>query len=270
MKYKKSLISVSAVLLLSYIGICGYFYLIQNTIIFRPSQSDISDTYSYNFPFEERWFEPEEGVRIHAIHAFADSDSAGGLVIYHHGNRGNNRTNPAKFELFLNAGYDVLYPDYREYGKSSGELWNEEDLVGDMAYVFDQMEQEYNEENIIVMGYSLGAGVAAQVAAANDPKMLIMWTPFYSMIDMKDAQFAFLPDFLVRFPLRTDLALQKIEEPVYIFYAGEDQVLPLERSLRLTEHLKERDKYFVLENQGHGWIYRNQELLRVMEEILNR
>ena len=263
---KKAAISFSTILLISFIGICGYFYLIQNTIIFRPSSAGINDSYSYTFPFEERWFEPEEGVRIHAIHAY--SDSSRGLVIYFHGNRGNNRTNPAKFELFLNAGYDVLYPDYREYGKSTGELWDEDDLVGDMNFIFDKMEGEYNEEDIIVMGYSLGSGVAAQVAAANDPKMLIMWTPFYSMVDMKDAQFAFLPDFLVRFPLRTDLALKQIEEPVHIFYAGEDQVLPIDRSLKLTDYLKEGDSYFVLEEQGHGWIYRNQELLREMNEIL--
>ncbi|WP_421774888.1 alpha/beta hydrolase [Gracilimonas sp.] len=267
-KLKKAFTFLAPVLVLSYICICGYFYFVQDSIIFRPSKADINDRYSYSFPFEERWFEPEEGVRIHAIHAFADS--ARGLVVYHHGNRGNNRTNPAKFELFLNAGYDVLYPDYREYGKSTGELWDEEDLVGDMIYIFDEMESEYKEEDIIVMGYSLGAGVAAQVAAANDPKMLIMWTPFYSMLDMKDAQFAFLPDFLVRYPLRVDEALQKIEEPVYIFFAAEDEVLPVIRSYKLTEYLKEGDEAFVLEGQGHGWIYRNQELLREMNLILVR
>lgn len=267
-RIKKLFITFGATLLFAYAGVCGYFYLIQNSIIFRPSSLNENEPYRYEFSFEERWFEPEEGVRIHAIHAFADSSK--GLAIYFHGNRGSNRTNPAKIELFLNNGYDVLYPDYREYGKSTGQLWNEEDLVGDMNFIFNMMKKEYEEENIILMGYSLGTGVAAQVAAANDPGMLIMWTPYYSMVDMKDAQFAFLPDFLVRFPLRTDLALQQIEEPVFIFYAGEDQVLPIERSLRLTEFLKEGDEYFVLENQGHGWIYGNQELIREMNSILAR
>jgi alpha-beta hydrolase superfamily lysophospholipase len=263
-KRKKLIISWGVTLI--YTGVCIYFYAIQNSIIFRPSQLSENEPYRYEFSFEERWFEPEDDVRIHAIHAFTDSSK--GLAIYFHGNRGSNRTNPAKIELFLNNGYDVLYPDYREYGKSTGELWNEEALVGDMKFIFEEMESEYAEEDIILMGYSLGSGVAAQVAAANDPKMLIMWTPYYSMVDMKDAQFAFLPDFLVRFPLRTDLALQQIEEPVYIFYAEEDEVLPIERSLRLTDFLKEGDEYYVLENQRHGWIYRNFELVEKMEKIL--
>ena len=265
---KKLFITLGATLVFAYIGICGYFYFVQDSIIFRPSQINANAPYSYNFNFEERWFEPEDNVRIHAIHAYADSSK--GLVIYFHGNRGNNHTNQAKFELFLNQGYDVLYPDYREYGKSTGELWNEEDLVGDMEFVVDEMEKEYAEEDIILMGYSLGAGIAAPVAAANDPKMLIMWTPFYSMVDMKDAQFGFLPDFLVRYPLRVDLALQQIEEPVYIFYAADDKVLPVTRSYKLTEYLKEGDEAIILEGQGHGWIYRNDELLREMNRILSR
>jgi len=268
MKKRKLLTYLTVGILMAYAGICIYIYLIQNTIIFRPSQLDTNESYSYNFRFEERWFEPEEDVRIHAIHAFADSSK--GLVIYFHGNRGSNRTNPTKIELFLENGYDVLYPDYREYGKSTGELWNENDLVGDMEFVFNEIEAEYQEEDIVLMGYSLGSGVAAQVAAANDPKMLIMWTPFYSMVDMKDAQFSFLPDFLVRYPLRTDAALQQIEEPVYIFYAGDDEVLPIDRSLKLTDFLKEGDQYYILENQRHGWIYRNFELVERMNGILSK
>ncbi|MBD3615497.1 MAG: alpha/beta fold hydrolase [Gracilimonas sp.] len=265
-RIKKFLISTGTVLLVSYVTICGYFFFVQEHIIFRATPLDTDHTYAYHFSFEERWFEPEEGVKIHAIHAFADS--AKGLVIYFHGNRGSNNTNQTKFNLFLNEGYDVLYPDYREYGKSTGRLWNEDDLVGDMRFLYSQMAKEYEEDSIILVGYSLGAGVAAEIAAVNDPKMLIMWTPFYSLLDMKDNQFPFLPDFLVRYPLRTDLALQKIEEPIHIFYAEEDQVLPVEQSLRLTEFLKEDDSYHVLEEQGHGWIYRNGELVEKIKSIL--
>ncbi|MTI86979.1 MAG: hypothetical protein FH748_03315 [Balneolaceae bacterium] len=263
---KKILISTGSILFFAYLCICGYFYVIQEAIIFRTSPLDDGYTYKYRFPFEERWFEPEEGVRIHAIHAFADS--AKGLVMYFHGNQGMNRSNPAKYELFLENGYDVLYPDYRQYGKSRGELRNEADLVGDMNFVYSEVLGEYDEDEIILLGYSLGAGVAAQVAVANDPKMLIMWTPFYSLLDMKDSRFPFLPDFLVRYPLRNDLALQQISEPVHIFYAAEDRVLPVERSLPLTKFLKAGDHHYVLKGQGHGRVYRNRELVNRIEEIL--
>lgn len=265
-RLKKAFISLTPVLLLSYIGVCAYFYMIQEAIIFHPSVLHEDASYSYSFPFEERWFEPEEDVRIQAVHAFADSSQ--GLVIYLHGNQGDNRTRADKYELFLQNGYDVLYPDYRGYGKSRGELENEEDLVGDIKFVFSEMLKEYKQGDIVLVGYSLGSGVAAQVAADFDPQALVLWAPYYSLLDMKDAQFPFLPDFLVQYPMRTDLALQKIEEPVHIFYAGEDEVIPVERSLKLTNYLKEEDSYVVLEDQRHGWVYRNPELVEKMDAIL--
>lgn len=127
------------------------------------------------------------------------------------------------------------------------EMWNEDDLVGDMKLVYSEMTKEYEEDDIIVLGYSLGSGVAAQVAAANDPQELVIWTPYYSMVDMKDSEYWFLPDFLVRYPLRSDLALQQIDEPITIFYAEEDDRLPVDRAIKLNQYLDENDEYIMLE-----------------------
>lgn len=264
---KKLLFTLAPLLLCLYIAVCGYFFFIQENIIFNPRVLNENARYDYSFEFEERWFEPEPDVRIHAIHAYTDADSVKGLVMYLHGNQGANRTNSDKYTLFLNNGYDMIYPDYRIYGKSRGHMDNEKDLVGDISYVFEEMAEEYGEENIAIVGYSLGSGVASQVAKEYDPKMLILWTPFYSLVDVKDSQFPFLPDFLMQYQLRTNVALREIEEPVHIFYAGADEVLPIERSLKLTEYLKEGDTYKVIEGQRHGWIYRNQELIQGLEKL---
>ncbi|MDR9414895.1 MAG: alpha/beta fold hydrolase [Gracilimonas sp.] len=265
---KNSVVKTLILLIVLYAAVCLYFYSIQSSIIFHPRTLEENAHYDYSFDFQERWFEPEAGVRIHAIHAFTEADSAKGLIMYLHGNRGSNKTSADKYTLFLNNGYDMIYPDYRSYGKSRGALENEQDLVGDINFVFHQMAEEYGEENIVLVGYSLGSGVAAQVAENFDPKKLILWTPFYSLVDVKDSQFPFLPDFLVKFPLRTDEALMNIDEPVHIFYAGADEVLPIDHSLGLTKYLKENDSYRVIEDQRHGWIYRHPELRIDLKKIL--
>ncbi len=267
-KSKKTIFSTVVTLVGLYLAVCIYFYSIQNAILFNPTKLEEGHIFDYDFNFEERWFEIEEGVKIHAIHAKADSSK--GLVIYFHGNGGSADTSPAKFHLFLNEGYDVLYPDYREFGLSTGELKNEQDLVGDMKVVYQEMTKEYEEENIIVLGYSLGSGVAALVATENDPRELVIWTPYYSMVDMKNAEYWFLPTFLVRYPLRTDLALPEIEEPITIFYAGKDVLLPVERGIKLNQFLDENDEYIILEGQGHNGVFHNAELQKKMKEILNR
>ncbi len=263
---KKGILSTVVLIGVLYVGICLYFYFIQNAILFNQSVLEENHEFNYAFDFEERWFEIGDEARIHAI--LAKADSSKGLVIFFHGNGGNAQTSPSKFELFLNNGYDVLYPDYRSYGLTEGELWNEDDLVGDMKVVYREISKEYTEDDIVIVGYSLGSGVAAQVAVDNDPRELILWTPYFSMMDMKDSQYWFLPDFLVRYPLRTDLALQRIDEPITIFYAAEDELLPVERSIKLNEFLDGNDEFIMLAGQGHNRVFNNEQLKAKMAEIL--
>ena len=263
---KKTLVSLVILFFSAYIAVCGYFFIIQNSILFNPTVLEEGHQFNYDFKFEERWFEVEDEARIHAIHA--KTDSSKGLVIYYHGNGGSTDTEVEKFDLLLDAGFDVLYPDYRGFGLTQGKMWNEDDLVGDMQVVYKEMLEEYNEEDIVVLGYSIGSGVAAQVAAVNNPRELILWTPYYSMIDEKNAKYWFLPNFLVRYPLRTDLALQQIEEPITIFYGENDSTFPLERVLKLTEFFDENDEYFILKDQPHEQMFINPVLIKKMKEIL--
>ncbi|RNC85812.1 MAG: alpha/beta fold hydrolase [Balneola sp.] len=265
---RKSALGTFVTICLLYIGVCIYFYSIQNAILFNPTKLEEGHIFNYPFEFEERYFDVTDGARIHGI--LAKSDSSKGLVIYYHGNGGSTDTNPEKFTLFLDNNYDILYPDYREYGLSTGKLKDEDDLVGDMKIVYDEMKKEYSENQIIVLGYSLGSGVAALVAAENDPKELIIWTPYYSMVDMKNMSYPFLPSFLVRYPLRTDLALPRIDEPITIFYAGEDTRLPVERGVKLNKYLDDNDEYIMLEGQGHNGVFHNPVLQEKMKEILAR
>lgn len=264
---KRTLLSLGLTLLILYVAVCTYFYVIQDKILFKPETLPETYEYAYNFEFSERWFEGSDDARIHAIHAKTE-DSLRGVVLFLHGNGGNTDTRPDRFTYFMDLGYDVVYPDYREYGKSTGTLQNEEDLVGDMLTVYDQIAEEYGEEHVVLIGYSMGSGVAAQVAAVNDPAQLVLWTPYYSILDLKNSSYPFIPSFLVRYPLRTDLALPMISEPITIFFAEEDNVLPVERSIRLTNLLKPSDRYFILEDQGHNSLLNNERLRTELAIIL--
>ncbi|MEO1022893.1 MAG: alpha/beta fold hydrolase [Bacteroidota bacterium] len=268
-KIKRFIFSILVGAGVAYTAICVYFYSIQNDIIFKPYKLAENAPLDYPFDFSERWFTMPDGIRIHTIHAKADS-SQGKLVFFMHGNLGNVNTDPLKYSVFLDEGYDVLYPDYRTFGKSEGELTKEADLIEDMDRLYQQMSSEYAEDSIVVVGYSLGAAIAAQVASRNNPRNVMLWAPFYSMIDEKDASYGFLPDFLLRYPLRTDRALPNIDEPVTIIYAEDDEVLPVKRSLKLVDLLKTGDEHLILERQKHGEMYRNSTLKKELPRILSK
>lgn len=239
----------------------------QEEILFQARPIPYNHTFTYNFDFEERFFEMDDGIFLHAIHA-KTADSLRGLVIFFHGNASNNQTAGGKFKLFLNAGFDVLHPDYRGYGKSGGNIESELKLINDMDLIYKEMSRFYGEEKIVLAGYSIGSGIAAQVAVKNNPRMLILWAPFYSILEAKKDEFPFIPDFLVKYTLQTNRVLSEIEEPVHIIFAGQDEILPLERTFKLTSLLKAKDQYFILKGQGHNGIYRHPEMKEIMNGLL--
>jgi len=95
--------------------------------------------------------------------------NAKGLIIYWHGNKGNLRRCSRQAEMVAGNDYDILIPDYRGYGKSDGYIYSESQLLEDAQKVYDWAVQHYNENQIILLGYSLGTGVASYLAAHNQP-----------------------------------------------------------------------------------------------------
>lgn len=73
--------------------------------------------------------------------------------------------------------------DYRGYGKSEGSIKNEDELYSDVQEVYNYLKSFYNENKIIVLGYSIGTGPAAFLASKNHPKELILQAPYYSLPD---------------------------------------------------------------------------------------
>ena len=143
-------------------------------------------------------------------------------------------------------------------------------MIDDVDVIYRQMLKEYDENDITILGYSLGSGIAAQLAARHNPRNVMIWTPYYSMVDMKNATYPFLPSFLMNYPFRTDLAIPEIDEPITIFYAENDEILPVERSIKLQELLKDNDEVVILKNQGHNRLYLNEDLISKLPEVLNK
>src|SRR5690554_5626261 len=105
-KKRSTIIKITLTLGVFYVLICAFFYGIQTKILFKPQVLEQGHIYTYTFEFDERFFEMEDGVKIHAIHA-KTPDSSKGLVLFLHGNASNNNTNPLEFTTFLKEGYDV-------------------------------------------------------------------------------------------------------------------------------------------------------------------
>jgi uncharacterized protein len=228
-----------------YVLFCGALYFSQERIIFNP------DKLSQDFTFrmgEEMNLEVAEGISLNCL--WLKEPSSKGVILYLHGNRGSNRRCLRQAETMAGNGYDIFMPDYRGYGKSGGQVESETQLQADVQQVYDFLKKHYPEEKIVVAGYSLGSGMASYLAANNRPQQLLLIAPYLSMVDLKDRIVPFLPDFLLKYPLRSADYLRQVEVPVTMFHGTRDDVIPFESSEKLQALRPDRFK-LVSMNEGH-------------------
>ena len=92
------------------------------------------------------------------------------------------------------------------------------------------------EENLIVYGRSLGSGFAARLAADNHPRYLILDAPYYNFRKVIERFIPFLPvRYVLRYHLRTDKWIPRVQCPVYILHGTKDWLIPIRHSEQLQK-----------------------------------
>lgn len=252
--------------LLGYFLLCILVFFFQEKLIFHPSALPSDHKFSFSSPYEEIYFEVEEDLKLHGI--LFKSQVPKGLVIYLHGNGGTVESWGWIHDLYTQHGYDVLIPDYRGYGKSEGKIQSQNQLFEDVRFIYNQMIQKYEEKNTILVGFSLGSGLAAKVASENQPKMLILKAPYYSIKYMAQSILPVVPMFLLKYPIETNKFLVEAPCPVEIFHGTDDRTIPYKNSVKLQEKLGDKVKLIAIPKCGHNDISVHPEFTREMENIL--
>ncbi|MEN8817525.1 MAG: alpha/beta fold hydrolase [Nonlabens sp.] len=253
------------IVLASYLLICGLLYFYQESLLFFPEKLEEDFTFEFKNKFIEKDIITSTGNTINTLH-FKQENSKG-VIYYLHGNGGSLKSVGNVSEHFLPLGYDVFMLDYAGYGKSSNEITNQQEWFEDVQFVYDDLKMNYEEDQIIVIGYSIGTGVASFIASQNDPSHLILHAPYYNMTDMMQRNYPFIPTFILRYELATNEYLKDCNMPVHIFHGEDDQVIPVESSVMLSKEFN--IPFTKLENQGHNNMAGNPLALEQLNKILN-
>ncbi len=264
------MITFFSILLILYLLICTLLYFFQEKMIFYP-QTLAEDFEFQNFRnFEERYIEMQDGKKLHSLLFKAEDPK--GIVFYLHGNAGSLEGWGSVAETFRAHNYDVFIPDYRGYGKSEGSIESEAQLHEDIQALYDELKNEYPEEEIIVLGHSIGSGSAAKLAAENKPKLLILQAPPYSLPDLAKKMFPLnlFPSFLIRYKLETGKYVKQTDAPVVVLHGSEDEIVYYGSSLKIKEHLKPQDTLITLEGLGHNNFLDTGIYRKEIESILRR
>jgi hypothetical protein len=271
-----------AAILVTWALICTGVYFAQERLIFHPSRLPADHEYEFDRPFEALRIEVEPGVELAALRfpasgvtpAVPDRESAAGrrAVLYLHGNAGHLQDWGWHAGLYTDAGYDFVVVDYRGYGTSDGRIDSEAQLHSDVERVWMWMTERYAPGDVTLVGYSLGSALAARLACTRErpPGRLVLLAPFYSARDLARRAMPFVPAFLMRYPLRTDLVLRDCRLPVTIFHGRGDRTVPFDQGRRLADSLGERARLVELPEAGHSDIAADPVFRREMTALLAR
>ena len=208
-------------------------YFVQEKFIFKPEKLRQDFVYKYDAPFRELFFDIEEGVRINGLHFHAEKPL--GLILYFHGNSRSIKGWAKYAKDFYRYNYDVVLVDYRGFGKSTGKR-SEKDMYKDMQFVYDTLAATYPQNHLIIYGRSLGSGFAAKLAADNTPRYLILDAPYFSFKKTIERFLPILPvKYILRFHLRTDKWLPKVNCHTYILHGTKDWLIPISNSEKLQQ-----------------------------------
>lgn len=225
---------------------------LQKKAIFRPVRLAADYRFQFPEPFEEHYFATPDGQRLNGLFFPASGISGRGVVLYFHGNRDNLQRWGAMHRDFTALGYDFFAPDYRGYGKSTGEP-EEKTLYADALLIYKWLRKKYAPEEIVLYGRSLGSGMACYLAAQVPVKMLILETPFDNIrgvltSHLRKNDLPFEPAF--EFPNHS--FLEKTTAPVLIIHGTRDRVVPYSSAARLKLCLKPGDEFVTIEGGSHN------------------
>jgi pimeloyl-ACP methyl ester carboxylesterase len=262
----KQLIKILTIIISLYILLCGLLYFFQEKLIFFPQKLEKNYRFDFEQEFEEININANDGKSLNGL--LFKTDNSKGLIFYLHGNAGSLSSWGDVAKTYTDLNYDVFIIDYRSYGKSEGEISSQNQLFDDSQNAYNELKKRYNEDKIIILGYSIGTGLASKLASTNKPKLLILQAPYYNLTDMMKQRFSFIPTFILKYKFATNEYLKNCKMPVVIFHGNQDEVIYYGSSLKLKKEFKNQDTLITLNGQGHNGMTDNESYKMELAKIL--
>jgi uncharacterized protein len=238
----------------------------QENLLYYPDKLPKDYKFIFKNNFQEYYIKVDEKTSLNGL--LFKADTCKGVIFYLHGNAGAIDSWGRIADVYIKNNYDLFIIDYRGYGKSQGKISSEKQFYQDIQIVYDSLKSKYQENNIIIIGYSIGTGLAAKLASTNNPKMLILKAPFYNMSYLAHQHIKMFPSFLIKYKFQTNEYITKVKCPIIIFHGDQDEVINISSSYKLKELFKGGDQLVILDKQKHNGINENDIYLKYLKQLL--
>jgi fermentation-respiration switch protein FrsA (DUF1100 family) len=176
------------------------------------------------------------------------------VIVLFHGNGGTVADLEPWAAAFRKRGWGVVLADYRGYSGNSGDP-SETGVYADARAVLAWLRQQgIDDRRIVILGWSLGSGVAVQMALEHHPAAVVLFAPYTSLVDVAAADYPLFPVrslMIDRFESMSKIT--GIGAPLMVVHGEADEVIPTVMGERLLAHAHEPKRGLFLPGVGH-WI----------------
>ena len=256
------------IIIIVYIAISVALYYLQDYILFKPEKLPKDFQFLYdNQETKEYNLETRDGAIINGV-LFMPKAESKGLVLYLKGNSKSIK-GWGKFAVdFTRYGYSVLMVDYRGFGKSTGRR-SQKAIKRDLQEVYNKIKEQTTEDRIIIYGRSLGSGFARKLASINNPKMLVLDAPYYSLTKVTSRYMPFMPlSVLLKYPLPTYKWLKYVQCPIHIIHGTNDKLIPFKSSIKLSKVNPKLTKLHSVIGGGHKNLNNFESYHKMIRDII--
>lgn len=250
-----------------YLAISILLYYLQDYFLFKPEKLPKDFQFYYeNQKAEEYNIETRDGAVINGLHFKTQNPK--GVVLYLKGNSKSIK-GWGKFAVdFTRHNYDVIMVDYRGFGKSTGRR-TQKAIKHDLQYIYNKMRERVREEYIILYGRSMGSGFATKLASTNNPRMLILDAPYYSLAKVTGRYMPFMPlSVILKFPMPTYKWIRYVNCPIHIIHGTNDSLIPFKSSVKLAKVNAQKTRLWPVIGGGHKNLNTFESYHRILEEIM--
>ncbi len=241
-------------LLVAYLLILLLMTTFERWLVYPAPPASAGDWKADRYPHEDIEFASADGTKLHGW--LFDRAEPANLIVYFHGNGEDVARNAARMNNLRNQlNSAVFIIDYRGYGKSEGSP-NEAGVIADGIAAQKWMAERYNVETdeIVLMGRSLGGGVAIAAAAEQGAKAVVLQNTFARMVDTAAALHWYLPvKQLMQNRYDSIARIAKYDGPVFQTHGDRDELVSIADAKRLFAAVPGKVKKFeTWEGAGHN------------------
>ncbi len=217
---------------------------------------------------ERHKIETSDSDVLHGVHIPGGPRRNRTLILGFAGNAWNSE-DAATYLHKLYPEADIVAFHYRGYRPSTGSP-SVEALLQDAPLVYDYATELLAPRRTIAVGFSIGSGVAAELAQKRPLDGLILVTPFDSLKAVASGQYPFLPVGAL-FPHDMDAAkaLRRSKVPAAIIAAADDTLIVPRRTDALRASVGNLRFDRTIRGAGHNDVYYNQQFHQAMHEAIH-